>query len=433
MENNFKSLQTIYTYYLKHPQVSFDSRKDVANTIFFALKGACCDGNIFASQALAKGAAYAVIDNPRYYQEDERYLLVNDTLETLQQLAKLHRSQLNIPIIAITGSNGKTTTKELIYAVLSQRYNCYATSGNFNNHIGVPISLLSIKKSTEMAVIEMGANHIGEIAQLCEIVQPTHGLITNISHAHLEGFGGINGVIKGKSELYTYLKQHGGVPFINSADSVLLNVANGFVNPIYYPQKGDYYYCELKEANPYLVYTSEQSTTVTTQLIGKHHFHNVAAALCIGKYFGIEPNMVNTAIQAYNPSNNRTQLIKKGTNSILLDAYNANPASVQAALESFSFLKSMYKVLILADMNELGEESLAFHQAIIEKTAQQDYDAILLHGPVMEKACLYNPKAIYFKQISNLQEYLSNHKFSNTAFLLKGSRSYHLESLLNFI
>lgn len=433
MRNNSNVLQNIYSKYLKYPQISFDSRADVSNTIFFALKGECRDGNVFASQALEKDAAYVIIDDPCYYQEDRRYILVEDTLETLQQLAKFHRSQLSIPIIAITGSNGKTTTKELLYAVLSQRYKCYATLGNLNNHIGVPISLLSIKRSTEIAVIEMGANHIGEIDQLCKIAQPTHGIITNIGHAHLEGFGGIDGVIKGKSELYSYLRQHGGIPFINSTDPVLLNVANGFLNPIYYPQKNDFYYCELIEANPYVVYKSEQDKRVITQLIGKHHFYNVAAALCVGKYFGVEPNMAHAAIQAYRPSNNRSQLIKKGSNIILLDAYNANPASVRAALEAFACLKSIYKILILADMNELGEESLSFHQDIVKQTAQQHYDAILLYGPFMEKSCSYNSKALHFKQIYDLQAYLNSHKFSNTAFLLKGSNSYHLERLLDFI
>jgi UDP-N-acetylmuramoyl-tripeptide--D-alanyl-D-alanine ligase len=433
VKNNFAILQSIYNYYLKYPQISFDSRENVANTIFFALKGNYCDGNVFASQALDKGAAYVIIDNSRYYQADERYILVDDTLTVLQQLANFHRKHLNIPIIAITGSNGKTTTKELVYAILSQRYNCYATVGNFNNHIGVPISLLSIKDSTEIAIIEMGANHVGEIAQLCEIAQPTHGVITNISHAHLEGFGGFEGVVKGKSELYSYLKQCSGVSFINSADSVLLNAASGLFNPIYYPQSGDFYHCELVEASPYIIYKSEQGETVTTQLIGKHHFYNIAAALCIGKYFNIEEGIANAAIQAYKPSNNRSQLINKGSNIILLDAYNANPASVQAALESFSFLKAAHKVLILADMNELGEESLTFHQQIVKQTAQQNYDKVILYGNYMEKASSYNSKAIHFKQMKDLQSYLNEAIFVNTSFLLKGSRSYHLENLLAFI
>jgi UDP-N-acetylmuramoyl-tripeptide--D-alanyl-D-alanine ligase len=433
VRNNFTSLQTLYTYYLKYPQISFDSRVEVADTIFFALKGNCCDGNAFASQALAKGAAYAIVDNHHYYREDGRYILVDDTLETLQQLAKFHRMHLNIPIIAITGSNGKTTTKELLYTVLSQRYRCYATSGNFNNHIGVPVSLLSIKQLTEIAVIEMGANHKGEIAQLCEIAQPTHGLITNIGHAHLEGFGGLDGVVKGKSELYNYLMQHGGVPFINSTDSVLVDLGKGFSNSIFYPQHSDFYRCELVEANPHVVYKSEQGETVTTHLIGRHHFYNIAVSLCIGKYFGVDPNMVNAAIQAYKPSNNRSQLIKRGSNIILLDAYNANPASVQAALEAFTFIEAAHKVLILADMNELGEDSITFHQEIVKQTAQRNYDAVLLYGPFMEKTSSYNPKALHFKQLDELQACLSSRKFTNTAFLLKGSHSYHLERLLNFI
>lgn len=433
MKNNFCSLQEIYSYYLQSPYISIDSRKDVSNTIFFALRGDCYDGNSFAGDALAKGAAYVVIDNPQYYINDKRCLLVGNTLVTLQQLAQLHRQELNIPIIAITGSNGKTTTKELLYAVLSQRYNSFATQGNLNNHIGVPISILSINKSTEIAVIEMGANHVGEIAQLCKIAQPTHGLITNIGAAHIEGFGGIEGVKRGKGELYTYLKEHGGTPFINSTDATLMEMGKIFLKPILYPQDTDFYYCELLEAKPYITYKSEENQFVTTHLVGQHHFYNIAAALCVGKYFGVPSQAAHSAIQAYAPSNNRSQIVKKGSNTILLDAYNANPSSMRAALDAFDFFIARQKVVILGDMNELGEEAIIAHQAIVKLTAERNYQQVILYGKHMATAQASNPHALHFTVMNDLEDYLKSQQFIDTAILIKASNSYHLERLLDFI
>ncbi|OJW70829.1 MAG: UDP-N-acetylmuramoyl-tripeptide--D-alanyl-D-alanine ligase [Candidatus Amoebophilus sp. 36-38] len=433
MKNNISRVQYIYELYLQHPSVSLDSRQNVSGTIFFALKGDHHDGNAFARDALAKGAAYAVIDDAQYYQEGGRYLLVADTLQVLQELAKIHRANLHIPIIGVTGSNGKTTTKELIHAVLSQRYNCYATQGNLNNHIGVPINILSIQPSTEIAVLEMGANHVGEIAQLCELAKPTHGLITNIGNAHLAGFGDIEGVKRGKGELYAYLKKHKGVVFINSTDPTLMQMSKEFSTPIYYPQDQDFYPAKLIEAKPYVIYESDQGEVVTTHLIGKHYFYNISAALCIAKYFGVESHSANVAIQAYIPSNNRSQLVKKGSNIILLDAYNANPTSMQAALEAFHFLTASQKVVILGDMNELGEASISFHKRIVQLTTQQNYKEILLYGPYMKEVCSYNPQALYFKQIEELKDYIKNRKFTHTAILIKGSHSHRLERLVEYI
>jgi UDP-N-acetylmuramoyl-tripeptide--D-alanyl-D-alanine ligase len=433
VKNNFTTFQDLYSYYLQYPYVSFDSRKKVAGTIFFALKGAQYDGNIFASNALEKGAAYVVIDNPAYYKKDERYILVENALDALQQLAKIHRTKLNIPIIGITGSSGKTTTKELVHAVLSQRYNCYATQGNLNNHIGLPVSILSMTHATEIAVLEMGASHMGEIAQLCEIAKPTHGLITNIGNAHIEGFGSIEGVKKGKGELYTYLKKNKGVAFVNSTDPMLMELSKELLNLIYYPQRKDFYHCKLVEAKPYVIYQTDQDEVITTHLIGKHHFYNIAAALCIGKYFEVAQYVANLAIKAYIPSNNRSQVVKKGSNTILLDAYNANPNSMQAALDAFNFFTPSHKVVILADMNELGEDSIAFHKEIVELTKQNNYQEVLLYGPYMEKVSRYNPKGLHFKHIEELGNYIKNRQYSNTAILIKGSNSHHLERLLKYI
>lgn len=425
-------IETLYKQYLTYPNVSIDSRAVTFNAIFFALKGPNFDGNAFAAQALAKGAACAVIDDVQYKQ-DERYILVDDVLKALQGLASLHRRQLKIPIIAITGSNGKTTTKELIQAILSQQYKSYATQGNLNNHIGVPCSLLAMNQSVEIAVIEMGASHIGDIAQLCAIAMPTHGLVTSIGHAHLEGFGGFEGVIKGKSELYDYLLRYSGQVFINSTDSILSNIGKRFDAPIYYPQRQDFYHCKLVKEDPYVVYESRNGQIVSTQLLGKHHFNNIAAALCIAAYFGVDERSANQAIRAYQPCNNRSQVIKKGSNIILLDSYNANPESVKGAIRAFQFIQATHKVLILGDMNELGEDSLRCHQELVALTTQGAYQEVILCGPHLEAAQANNSKALYFGQKRELEVCLKHRNFENTAILIKGSRTLQLETLVALI
>jgi UDP-N-acetylmuramoyl-tripeptide--D-alanyl-D-alanine ligase len=426
------SLEKLYAYYLKHPYLTTDSRQVIPNSIFFALKGPRFNGNAFAAIALQQGAAYAVIDDV-FYQQDERYLLVEDVLTSLQELAKLHRSNLAIPIVGITGSSGKTTTKALMDVVLSQRYQVYATQGNLNNHIGVPISLLSIKPSIEVAIIEMGANHQKEIAKLCEIAMPTHGLITNIGPVHLEGFGGIAGVMLGKGELYDYLSKNHGQAFVNSKDFRLLAMSQRLKNPIYYPQIDDTYTCSLIQATPYVIYQDCHGQTVPTRLLGKHQFYNVAAALCIGYYFGIAADKANQAIQNYQPLANRCQLIRKGSNSVLLDAYNANPESMKAAIQTLYSVQAEDKVLILGDMEELGTYSAAFHKNLVKLTTESNYRAVLLHGMHMQAASSYNPKAIYFKEKADLAAYLQQANFHHTAILIKGSRSLQLETLLEVL
>lgn len=432
MMNTSDVIKALYELYLTYPNISTDSRCVTPSATFFALKGPNFDGNAFATQALAKGAAYAVIDDAQYKQ-DERYILVDDALKALQGLASFHRRQLKIPIIAITGSNGKTTTKELTQAVLSQQYKSYATQGNLNNHIGVSLSLLAINQSVEIAVIEMGANHVGEIAQLCAIAMPTHGLITNIGHAHLEGFGGFEGVIRGKSELYDYLLGHNGQVFINSTNSILSNMGRRFEASIYYPQQQDFYHCKLVKEDPYVVYKSENGQIVSTQLLGKHHFNNIATALCIAKYFGVDESRANQAIQTYQPRNNRSQVIKKGSNIILLDAYNANPEAVKGAIRAFQFIQADHKVLILGDMNELGEESARFHQELVELTTQTAYQEVILCGLHLEAAQANNSEALHFRQKKDLEVYLKRRNFEDTAILIKGSRTLQLETLVALI
>lgn len=425
-------ISELYTHYLSSKSVTTDSRHIAPQSIFFALKGARFDGNAFAEQALQQGASYAVIDDPSY-QKDERYILVEDALDTLQKLANHHRQQLSIPVLAITGSSGKTTTKELIKAVLQQRYKTTATQGNLNNHIGVPLTLLSIDDSTEIAVVEMGANHVGEIAQLCKIAVPTHGIITNVGHVHIEGFGSFEGVVRGKTELYEHLLAHHGKVFINSTDPILGPMGDRFDQPIYYPQAQDFYHCELVAENPYIVYKSEGGISTASQLLGSPHFYNIAAALCIGKYFQVNEQKANQAVESYKPSNNRSELIKKGSNVIFLDAYNSNLFSAKEAVRALQRISAEHKVLILGDMEELGDESEAAHRDLVDLTAQAPYKAVLICGPKMIAAKEANPSAHYFQQKDDLATYLAEHKFEHTAFLIKASRSMQLDTLVEVI
>ncbi|MFM8850609.1 MAG: UDP-N-acetylmuramoyl-tripeptide--D-alanyl-D-alanine ligase, partial [Cytophagales bacterium] len=320
-------IAALYQLYLQSGKVSTDTRQISPGCIFFALKGPTFNANAFAEEALQKGASYAVVDDVNYAKGD-RFILVADALQCLQQLASHHRDQLKIPVIGLTGSNGKTTSKELLSAVLSKKYKTFATKGNLNNHIGVPLSVLSIDASYEMAVIEMGANHVGEIARLSAISKPTHGFITNIGKAHIGTFGGFDNIIRGKSELYQHLIQANGKVFINSLNPILANMAKRFKEPIFYPAKGDYYHCVLLSADSFVKIKAENGEEITSQLVGSYNFENIAAALCIGKFFGVPDAHANAAVVAYTPGNMRSQKIEKGTNVIILDAYNANPSSM---------------------------------------------------------------------------------------------------------
>ncbi|RRA99863.1 UDP-N-acetylmuramoyl-tripeptide--D-alanyl-D-alanine ligase [Larkinella rosea] len=425
------SIPELYDRFRECAGVSTDTRKITEGCLYVALKGDQFDGNLFANDALEKGARYALIDNPAL-AADSRYLLVDDGLTALQELARHHRNTLTIPVIGLTGSNGKTTTKELIASVLSRKHRTYATVGNLNNHIGVPLTLLAIDHSYEIAVVEMGANHQGEIRLLCSIARPTHGLITNVGKAHLEGFGGVEGVRKGKGELFDFLAETGGTVFVN-AQSETLRAMFGerlFREAVFYQLTDQY---EIITENPAVVYKDETGQVVTTHLAGHYNFDNMAAALCIGKFFGVPAEEANEAIAGYNPTNNRSQVIQKGSNLLLMDAYNANPSSMAAAIQNFMKQDAAHKVVILGDMYELGDESPAEHAALGELIAQGRFDTVILAGKDMKYALAALPKAYYFPDKFSLHNWIMDNPFQNTAILIKGSRGMGLESVVQFL
>ena len=424
-------IKDLYKIFLGCKTVSTDTRQISNGVLFFALKGANFNGNEFAGKALEMGAAYAVIDEEKYKVND-KCILVNDVLTTLQELANYHRRQFDIPFIAITGSNGKTTTKELIAAVLSTTYKTQATKGNLNNHIGIPLTLLAIPQGTQMAVIEMGANHQKEIEGYCRYVEPTHAMITNIGKAHLEGFGGVEGVKKGKGELFDYIRNHEDVAFVNSSDTTLMEIS-GSLNRILYPKKENFYHCELLEPIPFVRYRSEEGEIVETKLTGVYNFDNIAAALCIGKYFQVSAKLANKAIAEYTPQNNRSQFVKKGSNEILLDAYNANPSSMKAAIENFNRLSMKNKRIILGDMFELGGESKAEHEALGTLLSMCDFTQIILCGKNMSYAAAQPKSVTYFETKPELIFYLQNNKITDSTILIKGSRGMGLESILEYL
>jgi len=425
-------IQKLYQKYVECRKVSTDTRKIEAGCIFFALKGEKFDGNQFAAKALDLGASYAVIDDASV-AKDERYILVNDVLATLQLLAIHHRDQLEMPVIGLTGSNGKTTTKELIKEVLAARYKVFATQGNWNNHIGVPLTILSLSDEFEIAVIEMGANHVGEIAALCKIAKPTHGLITNIGKAHIGTFGGFENIIRGKSELYQHLITNNGIVFINSQDHILHNMAKRFNNPFFYPSKGDYYQCEFIAADPFVRLKSEDGTELQTQIIGAYNFHNIAVALCIGKFFDVPSGKALQAIASYVPSNNRSQIIKRGSNTIIMDAYNANPSSMQVAVENLANMSAQKKVLILGDMFELEEEAEFEHSNLGKLISEKKFDEIFLCGELMAFAAKHAKQALHFENKQQLISHLKEHKIENALILLKASRGIGLETLVDYL
>ena len=423
---------SLYEKYLECNCVCTDTRQITEGCLFFALKGPNFDANSFAEKALANGAKYAVIDNNKYDKGDG-YVLVEDSLKTLQSLANHHRNQLDIPFIAITGSNGKTTTKELTNAVLSQRYKVLATKGNLNNHIGVPLTLLTIDKSIEIAIIEMGANHLGDIAELCNIAQPTHGVITNIGKAHIGEFGGFENIIRAKSELYDYLIKNDKYVWINSSHSELLNMSKRFKSPSFYPQKDDDYSCELLSVSPYIVYKSSNGEQIHTKLIGQYNFENIATALAIGHTFEVDESKANHAITTYQPDNNRSQVLKKGSNTYILDAYNANPSSMAVAIENIAQMSSDQKVLILGDMYELGEETESEHKKLGELVRDKTFTQVYFCGEMIEKALQTFPKAKYFKSKEDLIKDIKTQSYTDTLFLLKASRGIGLEQIIDEI
>lgn len=425
-------IQKLYSRYLESRRVSTDTRKIVPGSIFFALKGDKFNANEFAAQALEKGAAYAVIDEEKYATSN-KCIVVSDVLTTLQELAAYHRQQLTIPVIGLTGSNGKTTSKELVNAVLAKKFKTYATQGNLNNHIGVPLTLLAIDESIEIAVVEMGANHLGEIALLCKIADPTHGFITNIGKAHIGTFGGFENIIRAKSELYQHLITKGGIAFINSRSEILANMAKRFKEPILYPSKSDFYHCELVDADPFVRVKAENGEIIQANLIGAYNFENIATALCIGKYFKVDPSKANEAISEYQPSNMRSQLVKKEGNTIILDAYNANPSSMKVAIENMAAMKGGNKVLILGDMFELEEEAEAEHRGIGKLLGKHVFEKVLLCGRLMKFAKAEYPAASLFETKDELVISLKNNPVRDSIILVKASRGVGLETVVEYL
>jgi len=421
--------ETLYEIYRQHPVIATDTRKLSPDSLFFALKGQNFNGNKFAAQALDNGVAYAIIDEEDCYI-NSKTILVNNVLECLQKLAAYHRSKLEIPVIGITGSNGKTTTKELVQAVLSEKFNVYATHGNLNNHIGVPLSVLQINADHEIAIIEMGANHIGEINDLCQISQPDYGLITNIGKAHLEGFGNFENVIKAKTELYRNIEQRNGLVFINNNNNTLKINAQNLRQYSYGTNQNADIHTTFIVANPYVkLYWENKKTIIESKLIGKYNFENILSAMAVGDYFKIEPEKIKHAIEEYYPKNARSEFINKTDNTIILDAYNANPTSMIAALENFNLMQSVNKVVMLGDMLELGNYKESEHEKIIEFLINSNYNKVFLVGENFYKA---NSRSDYhtFKTSIGLRDYLKVHPIHNALVLIKGSRGTQMENVL---
>lgn len=431
------SIQELYSIYLAHPNICTDTRKITQGCLFFALRGENFDANTFAAQAIESGAAYAVIDNPKY-KAGEKLILVDDALITLQQLATYHRQQLKIPFIGLTGSNGKTTTKELINSVLSEKFKTLATKGNLNNHIGVPLTLLEISNDVELAIIEMGANHQKEIEMLSQISQPNFGLITNIGKAHLEGFGGIDGVKIGKGELYDFLQAHSGTVFINEDSPALTEMASNrkFKKTISYgTSNSSKIKGELIDNNPYLKikWTANSEThEVQSQLTGIYNFENILAAIAIGLEFGLSAKEVNKGISNYAPKNNRSQITKTEKNTIIGDYYNANPSSMVLAIDNISKLEAPKKVLILGDMFEIGETAAEEHLAIVQKASSYNFDQLVFIGKEFNKQSL-NGRGLFFKETTAAFEYLKANPITDALVLVKGSRSMKLEKLVELL
>ncbi len=411
--------------------VCTDTRQITLGCIFFALKGESFNGNLFAQEALDKGAGKVIVDDEAFHKNTGETILVENVLLTLQQLARFHREFLGLPIISLTGSNGKTTSKELINAVLSQKFKTVATKGNLNNHIGVPLTLLGMNKETKLGIVEMGANHLGEIKMLSEIAEPDYGYITNFGKAHLEGFGSIEGVIQGKTELYQFLKNNNKKLFVNANDPKQLANSEGIHRITFGTPQSDFD-IKLVDSTHHLL-VEFKGKQIQSNLVGAYNFANLSAAIAIGAYFKVSPEKIKAGIEGYVPSNNRSQLMVKGTNTILMDAYNANPTSMMAALENFKQAKGDKKIMFLGDMFELGKEAETEHQNIVDFLAENPFGNVFLVGGNFFKTMSNASHIKQFETFEKLKEAVESNSPKNATILIKASRGMALERILDFI
>lgn len=423
----------LYEIYKQHPEISTDTRNSTEGAIFFALKGANFNGNEYAAQAISSGCSYAVVDEQQYATHPNM-ILVDDALETLQKLATYHREHIKTPVVGITGTNGKTTTKELITAVLSQEYKVVSTQGNLNNHIGVPLTILRIRKEHEIAVVEMGANHVGEIKFLSEIAKPNYGLITNLGHAHIEGFGSFENVVKTKGELYNFIRNSkDGKIFIDYNNTLLREISESIASIPYGFEDNLFVSGSVLAIRPYLEFEwkfGNKRNQVKTKLIGEYNLSNALAAIAIGCYLGVKSSLINKAIEEYEPNNNRSQLKETRKNMLIVDAYNANPTSMHAALENFDHMDVSKKALILGDMKELGPDTDVEHQKIADYVVHHDFDRVLFVGDNFSRTETNYPR---FKDLESLKEYLKENPIEDSYVLLKGSRGMQLEKCVDLL
>lgn len=423
--------ETLYRHFLESNGICTDTRKISENCLFFALRGDNFNGNLFAQEALDHGARVAVIDDVKYHKPSGETFLVNNVLLALQELAQFHRKQLSAKIIALTGSNGKTTTKELINAVLSQGFNTVATKGNLNNHIGVPLTLLSVAPTTQIGIVEMGANHLGEIKMLSDIAQPDYGYITNFGKAHLEGFGSLEGVVKGKTELYSFLRSHDKTIFINANDPKQLENSKDIKRITFGTSNCDFN-IELIDARNKLLLEYD-GIKIQSNLVGAYNFVNVSAAIAIGAYFGISTENIKKGVEGYVSTNNRSQLLTKATNTILMDAYNANPTSMMAALENFKQAKGKNKILFLGDMFELGADAEVEHQNIVDYLSENPFGTMFLVGENFFRTKSEESHITKFRTFEELKEKIKSHPPTNATLLIKASRGMALERILELL
>jgi len=428
------SIENLYKLFCQHPVICTDSRNIKPDSIFFALKGENFNGNEFAESALKEGAEYAVIDEENY-KISNRFILVENVLETLQHLAVYHRGKINLPVVGITGTNGKTTTKELIAAVLKKKFKVVATSGNFNNHIGVPLTVLGISNDTEIAIIEMGANHIGEISALCNISKPGFGIITNIGKAHLVGFGSIEAIIKAKAELYKFISNNEGLVFVNNDNNTLKQLSKYLQKVTYGTSENSDCWAKIISSDPFveiLWNSGFGDVSIKSNLVGKYNFENILAAICVGDYFNVKIENIAQAIEEYIPQNNRSQFINTKKNKIFLDAYNANPSSMEAAIRNFAELDFKNKILIIGDMLELGDESLSEHRNILELIRELGFDNVFLIGAEFYEANKNSGHKIFPKTEDAMQWFEAN-RLENATIFIKGSRGIKLEPLIKVL